>query len=73
VSRAVFLKLSEGSVVARCVAEKVDISCVEALPEGGTRLVCMSVAGAERIRRKLKASLLKGEVARERFGPGWPL
>jgi len=71
-SRAVFLNLSEGSVVAHCLAQKVGISAVESLPEGGTRLVCMSVAGADRIRAKLKRNLLKGEVAREKFGPGWP-
>ena len=71
-SRAVYLNMSEGTVVARCLAEKVSISTIEALPAGGTRLVCMSSDGAERMRQKLKKSLMMGDVARERHGPGWP-
>ena len=71
-TRAVYLNLSEGTVVARCLAEKVGISAIDALPSGGTRLVCMSADGAGLIRRKLKKNLLKGDVAEERHGPGWP-
>lgn len=71
-SRAVYLAMTEGTVVARCLAEKVGISAIEALPAGGTRLVCMSVDGAARIRTKLKKNLMTGDVARERHGPGWP-
>jgi len=71
-SRAVYLKMGEGSVVSLCQAEKVGISAVEALPEGGTRLVCMSSDGAAHMRRKFKSKLIGGELSRERHGPGWP-
>ncbi len=69
-SRAVYLNLTEGAVVTRCLAEKVAISTIEVLPEGGTRLVCMSGDGAAHMRNKLKKNLLKADVARESHGPG---
>jgi hypothetical protein len=34
--------------------------------------VCMSSDGAERIRRKLKSYIIKGEVTRERHRPARP-
>lgn len=72
-SRTLFLSLSEGEAVARCLKEKAGISAIEHLPEGGVRLVCMSVEGAETMRRKLKTHLLKGAVVRERHRPTGPL
>jgi hypothetical protein len=69
-SRAVFLNMSERALILHCEAAKIGISTIGELPAGGTRLVCMSVHGAEKIRRKLKARLMKGDVARERHGPG---
>jgi hypothetical protein len=42
---------------------------MEALPGGGVRLVCMSMDGAETMRRKFKGQLIKGEVSRERHRP----
>ena len=50
-SRVVQLSLDEGVVVIRCLSEKVGISAIERLPEGGVRLVCKSSDGAARIRR----------------------
>ena len=70
-SRAVFLNMTERAIVALCEAEKIGISSIGALPTGGTRLVCMSVAGAAQIRQKLKTNLMKGDVANEQHGPGW--
>jgi hypothetical protein len=49
-SRAVFLDMSELSVVAHCEAKKIGISSIGGVLTGGTRLVCMSVDGAGRIR-----------------------
>jgi hypothetical protein len=72
-SRALLLKMDESAVIARCLAEKVGVSAIERLPKGGVRLVCMSVDGAARIRRKLKAQLIAGEVSRERIRPRSPL
>ena len=69
-SREIYLNVGESFVVAQCRAENVGVSSIESLPSGGTRLVCMSVKGAETMREKLAKNLAKGEVARECGGPG---
>jgi hypothetical protein len=70
VSRAVFLDMSEKSVIAHCDAEKIGVSSIGKVA-GGIRLVCMSVDGAARIRSQLKAKLMKDDAEREQRGPGW--
>ena len=70
-NREIYVHLSEGYVVAQCLEEKVGISTTKSLACGGTRLVCMSVDGADTMRRKLKKNLMKSDVTRERHGPGW--
>ena len=70
-SREIYLDVTEGFVIAQCAAENVGISCIQSLPCGGTRLVCMSVRGADTIRRKLAKNLAKSDPLRERHGPGW--
>jgi hypothetical protein len=72
-SRALNVGLDANTVKARCSAEAVGISAMEALPGGGVRLVCMSMDGAETMRRKFKSQLIKGEVSRERHRPRSPL
>jgi len=72
-SRVINLTLDEGVVVIRCLSEKVGISAIERLPQGGVRLVCMSTEGAEIVRRKLKRYLINGDVTRERHRPVKPL
>ena len=72
-SRAINLSMTEADVISRCLTERIGVSTIERLPQGGVRLVCMSVAGAESIRRKLKSHLIKGEVERERYRPSRPL
>lgn len=72
-SRVVNLTLDEGVVVIRCLSEKVAISAIERLPQGGVRLVCMGNEGAELIRRKLKRYVIDGDVPRERHRPTKPL
>ena len=71
-SRVLHLKLDEGDVVAKCLSAKVGISAIESLPGGGTRLVCMSSDGASAMKRKLKAHLIAGDVARSAFRPSSP-
>jgi translation initiation factor 2 alpha subunit (eIF-2alpha) len=61
--------MNEDAVIARCLAENVGVSAIEALPSGGVRLVCMSGDGADRIRTALKSKLIKGTVVRERHRP----
>ena len=68
-NRVIDLTLDEGIVVIRCLSEKVTISEIERLPEGGVRLARMSSEGAELIRRKLKRYLIDGNAPRERHRP----
>ena len=67
------LKMSESEVVRNCLAAKVDISAIEALPGGGARLVCNSVAGADQFRRKFKTKLFEVETVRTSHRPTRPL
>jgi hypothetical protein len=70
-SREMYLDVGKAFVVSQCLEEKVGISTIKSLACGGTRLVCMSVVGADTMRRKLKKNLMKDNAARERHGPGW--
>ena len=72
-SRALFLSLRKDDVIAKCQAAKVDISAIEQLPQGGTRLVCMSVDGASSMRRKLKTHLIASDAPRTAIRPAGPL
>jgi hypothetical protein len=73
-SRTLYLTLDEGKVIACCLKEKVGVSTIERLPAGGTRLVCKSSEGAQRIRSMLKNQLLDaGGVTREPHRPSTPL
>jgi hypothetical protein len=72
-SRAVNLKMEQSAVMARCAKENVGVSAIERLPEGGTRLVCMSGEGADLIRSKLKRELIGGDVTREKHRPDKPM
>ena len=72
-SRVLFLNMPEGDVVARCLADKVGISAIERLPQGGVRLVCMSSHGAATMTHKLKKHLIAGDVVRAAHRPSSPL
>ena len=72
-SRAINLSLGQADVLARCSTERVGVSAIELLPQGGVRLVCMSAHGAELIRRKLKSHVISGDVKRARYRPTKPL
>ena len=71
-SRVLHVAIDEGEVVARCLSAKVEISVIERLPAGGTRLVCMSVVGAEKMRKKLKRDLIAGPITRSLYRLGSP-
>jgi hypothetical protein len=62
--RAINLAMSQDEILAHCSAGSIDISAVEALPGGGVRLVCCSVAGANEVRGKLKSNVLSDDVRR---------
>jgi hypothetical protein len=60
-------------VLKQCAAMSVEISAIEAIPAGGTRLVCSSSEGAETVRTRLRTKLIKGDVQRTAFRPTRPL
>ena len=72
-SRALNLSLTPAQVDRHCRENGIAISALEALPDGGARLVCMSNYGAAQIRLKLKAHILGENVRRQRFRPVKPL
>jgi hypothetical protein len=65
--------MTVAQVDRHCRENGVAISALEALPEGGSRLVCMSNYGAAQIRSKLSDRIIEGQVRRERFRPAKPL
>ncbi len=72
-SRALYISLDEGDVISRCQSRKVGVSAIECLPQGGVRLVCMSVDGADRMRSALRSHLIKDGAMRLRHRPTRPL
>lgn len=74
-SRAMNIALPQDEVAALCQREGVAISDIETLPGGGTHLVCRDSKGAELVRRKLAASLIRRHIYRYAFWspkpPGW--
>lgn len=72
-SRALNLSMTLAQVDRHCRQHGVAISVLEALPDGGARLVCMSNYGAAQIRSKLKAHIMSDDARRERFRPVKPL
>jgi len=73
VSRAINLSMTEAEILRHCQDKEIAVSALEALPDGGVRLVCMSGYGAAQIRSKLKGQIIEGEARRERFRPVHPL
>lgn len=72
-SRALNLSMTEAAVVKHCTEQGIGVSALEALPDGGVRLVCMSSDGAAQIRAKLKRQVIADDARRERFKPARPL
>lgn len=63
-TRAVLLSMAEAEVRAKCLAANVGVSTIERLVDGGVRLVCMSVGGAESLRADLHRHVIKGDARR---------
>jgi hypothetical protein len=72
-SRALNLSMTMAQVDRHCRENGIAISALEPLPDGGSRLVCMSNYGAAQVRLKLKAHVLAENVRRQRFRPVKPL
>lgn len=72
-SRAFNLSMTEAQVLRHCREKNIAVSAVEALPDGGVRLVCMTGYGAAQIGSSLKGHIIEGQVRRGRFRPRQPL
>ena len=72
-SRVLNLAMTKEQIVRHCRDNGIAISALEALPDGGVRLVCMSGYGAAKVRSKLKRDIIEGDVRREPFRPVQPL
>jgi len=72
-SRAINLTMAFDAIVKHCEDKSIDISVLEPLPDGGFRLVCSSVYGAEQIRSNLARQIMKGDPRREKSRPRTPL
>lgn len=72
-TRAVNLAMAVAAVVKHCEDKGIAISVLEALPEGGVRLVCSSVDGADQIRSKLRRHILADDARRQKIRPRTPL
>lgn len=70
-SRVLFLKLDQRDVIDKCDAAAVGISALETLPDGGTRLVCKSSAGAALMTVKFKGKLIADTARRLPFRPAF--
>ena len=72
-SRVVNLSMAEADVREQCRKSAIGVSSLEVLESGGVRLVTSSVDGAEKIRKKLKSKLVRGDVQRTPSAPKtWP-
>ena len=67
------LAMSEQEVLDLCAKEKIAVSAIEALPDGGIRLVCSSVRGADAVREKAKSKIVRVEQSRAKHRPASPL
>ena len=72
-SRVLLLNMTPEAATSEFGKFGVGISALETLTSGGVRLVCMSVEGAEKARKKFNSKLLKGEVMRTCHRPIRPL
>jgi hypothetical protein len=61
------LSLAEALVAARCADAGVIYNSIETLPNGGTRLVCRTIEGADEMRTRFKGHVLEGLVKRFPF------
>jgi len=66
-SRATNFALSEAELRQRCAAAGVAISVIEGLPGGGTRLVCVTMEGAETLRLRHAKDVLHTPQKRNPF------
>jgi hypothetical protein len=57
-SRAININAASPAVVAMCAKHKVEVSAIETLPSGATRVVLRTIDDADAIRRAFRTKLL---------------
>lgn len=67
-TRAVNVSAALRDVEVICAKKNVVISAIEELPDGGTHVVLMTMADADKVRLIFKDKLLGRNVRRTRFG-----
>lgn len=63
-SRAININAAVPAVTAMCARHKADVSAMEALPSGATRVVLRTIAEADAIRHAFRTKLLPVQTAR---------
>jgi len=66
-SRAINLTVGAPEVTAMCGRHNIDISAIEQLPDGGTRVVLMNADDTAVIARAFKSRIIQGAVQRTPF------
>ena len=66
-SRAINLNATEDAVRTACTSLSVQISAIEPLLSGGTRVVCVTSLGADALRAKMKTKIMEGRVERSPY------
>ena len=67
ISRAMNVRVTEAQAVAMCAKHKAEISAIESLLSGGTRIVLMNIADAATVAKAFGSKVLTGTVQRT----GW--
>jgi hypothetical protein len=63
-SRAINIKATQDHVIATCARRKVQISAIEALVSGGTRVVLNNIVDTAIIAKAYRSKVITGAVAR---------
>ncbi|RVT43396.1 hypothetical protein [Sphingobium algorifonticola] len=63
-SRAINLSAAPAAVTTLCAKHAIRISSIEPLESGGTRVVLLSMDGADSLRKRMKDQVLTGPVTR---------
>jgi hypothetical protein len=66
-SRAMNIDAGRSDVIAMCAKHKAEISAIEDLISGGTRVVLINIQGANLVRKAFGKRVMAGEVVRARW------
>lgn len=67
ISRALNINAAASTITAMCAKHDIEISAIEPLLSGGTRVVLMNVDDAAAIQHAFRTKLVKGPVTRTRW------